>query len=214
MIKDLETLAEFEREYLRSRWICGSHGSSIMFKTLLVKIAKALSGADLPYMIIGGQAVLFYGSPRLTRDIDVTLGVGVDALERVLKAVEGMGLEIIPDDFEAFAKKTCVLPAKDASTGIRIDLIFSFSPYEKQAIQRARPVSFDDTAVMFASLEDVIIHKIFAGRPRDMEDVATILVRNPDFDGSYIRKWLKEFDRTMETKDFSGRFEQIGGRSG
>ncbi|GAH87084.1 unnamed protein product, partial [marine sediment metagenome] len=29
-------------------------------------------------MIIGGQAVLLYGEPRLTRDIDVTLGDDID----------------------------------------------------------------------------------------------------------------------------------------
>ncbi|MBW1778901.1 MAG: nucleotidyl transferase AbiEii/AbiGii toxin family protein, partial [Deltaproteobacteria bacterium] len=181
---------------------------------LLIRVARVLSGADLPYMIIGGQAVLLYGTPRLTRDIDVTLGVGVDEMERVLKAVERIGLEIIPEDFEAFVKKTFVLPAKDSSTGIRIDLIFSFSLYEKQAIERAQPVFFDDTAVMFASLEDVIIHKIFAGRARDMEDVATIMVKNPGYDRDYIQKWLKEFDRSMETNEFSGRFQEISRQAG
>ena len=42
-----------------------------MFEALLSKIAQSLGGAELPYMIIGGQAVLLYGTPRLTRDIDL-----------------------------------------------------------------------------------------------------------------------------------------------
>jgi hypothetical protein len=29
------------------------------------------------------------------------------------------------------------------------------------------------TRVMFAPVEDVIIHKVFAGRPRDLEDLAS-----------------------------------------
>ena len=33
-------------------------------------------------MLIGGQAVLLYGEPRLTRDIDITLGVDVDKIRR------------------------------------------------------------------------------------------------------------------------------------
>jgi hypothetical protein len=33
-------------------------------------------------MIIGGQAVLLYGEPRLTRDIDITLGVSAEHLDR------------------------------------------------------------------------------------------------------------------------------------
>jgi len=180
-----------------------------MFKTLLIRIARGLTSAGLPYMIIGGQAVLLYGSPRLTRDIDVTLGVGVDEMKRVLKTAAGMGLEIIPKDIETFIERTFVLPARDSATGIRVDLIFSFTPYEKQAIERTRPILFDDTAVMFASLEDVVIHKIFAGRPRDLEDAVTILAKNSDFDRDYIRKWLKEFDRTMATDGFSRKFAEL-----
>jgi len=169
-----------------------------MFKTLLIRIARELTTAGLPYMIIGGQAVLLYGSPRLTRDIDITLGVGVDEMERVLKAVGGMGLEIIPKEVEAFIEKTFVLPSKDGTTGIRIDLIFSFTPYEREAIERARPILFDDTPVMFASLEDAV----------------TILIKNPDFDRDYIRRWLKEFDRTMEANDFSRRFTELCAQAG
>ncbi|MDI3467220.1 MAG: hypothetical protein OJF50_006041 [Nitrospira sp.] len=46
-----------------------------MFTRLLERLATALDLAKIPYMIIGGQAVLLYGEPRLTRDIDVTLGI-------------------------------------------------------------------------------------------------------------------------------------------
>ena len=51
-----------------------------MFAQLLERLAVALDRAKIPYMIIGGQAVLLYGEPRLTRDIDVTLGVDVNRL--------------------------------------------------------------------------------------------------------------------------------------
>ncbi|GJL55165.1 MAG: hypothetical protein NPIRA02_22970 [Nitrospirales bacterium] len=40
-----------------------------------MKISKTLKRRRIPYMVIGGQAVLVYGEPRLTRDIDVTLKV-------------------------------------------------------------------------------------------------------------------------------------------
>ena len=51
-----------------------------MLESLLEKTAAALENAAIPYMIIGGQAVLVYGEPRLTKDIDITLGVGLDRL--------------------------------------------------------------------------------------------------------------------------------------
>ena len=64
--------------------------------------------------------------------------------------------------------------------------------------------------VAFASPEDLIIHKIFAGRPRDMEDVRFIIIKNPGIDRKYIRNWLKEFEVSAEEKkDFIITFEEI-----
>jgi hypothetical protein len=50
---------------------------------LLERIALELERAGIPYMVTGGQAVLLYGEPRLTRDIDITLGVSTDQLDLV-----------------------------------------------------------------------------------------------------------------------------------
>ena len=44
-----------------------------MFEALLERIGGTIERAGIPYMVIGGQAVLLYGEPRLTQDIDITL---------------------------------------------------------------------------------------------------------------------------------------------
>ena len=49
----------------------------------------------------------------------------------------------------------------------------------------------------FATLEDVVVHKIVAGRPRDLDDVKSIVLKNPAYDGRYIERWLHEFDRSL-----------------
>jgi len=180
-----------------------------MFDKTLSKIGKSLKKHDLPYIIIGGQAVLLYGEPRLTRDIDITLGVSVDLLETLLSVVKELSLKPLPEDIEKFVRQTMVLPALDEATGIRVDFIFSFTPYETEAIKRAKRVTILDQKVNFASPEDLVIHKIFSGRPRDIEDVRTVLVKNPDIDKQYIRRWLKEFDNSSEENNFIKIFEGI-----
>ena len=40
-----------------------------MFKQPLEALAQNLDGRGIPYMVVGGQAVLLYCEPRLTRDI-------------------------------------------------------------------------------------------------------------------------------------------------
>jgi len=179
-----------------------------MFQQLLAKIADALNRLRIAYMVIGGQAVLLYGEPRLTKDIDITLGVGVEGFARIIDLVRELALKILIDDPEAFARKTMVLPVIEDATGIRVDFIFSHSPYEEQAITRTRAVPFGQTAVNFASLEDVVIHKIIAGRGRDIDDVRAILLKNPGYDTDYITRWLKEFDESLQ-EDFSGVFHKI-----
>jgi hypothetical protein len=54
-----------------------------VFKKLLGNVASALNRHCIPYMVIGGQAVLIYGEPRLTKDIDIALGIGTDGIEKV-----------------------------------------------------------------------------------------------------------------------------------
>jgi predicted nucleotidyltransferase len=180
-----------------------------MFEKILSQIGVSLNKHNLPYMIVGGQAVLLYGEPRLTRDIDITLGVDVDRLGEVLVVVRELSLKALPKEIESFVRETMVLPVLDEHTGIRVDFIFSFTPYETGAIKRARKIKIIDQEVNFTSPEDLIIHKIFAGRPRDIEDVRTVLLKNPDVDLQYIRGWLKEFDEASKEKDFLKTFEGI-----
>ncbi len=179
-----------------------------MFENLLKKIASHLLKQNIPYMIIGGQAVLVHGEPRLTKDIDVTLGIGVDELRRIEAVIREMDLKYLVPEVEEFVKETMVLPVVDKESGIRIDFTFSFSPYERQAIERAIDIELGGASIRFASLEDVVIHKIIARRARDIEDVKSILLINPDYDRKYIRMWLFEFDKSLG-ENFTETFEEV-----
>jgi hypothetical protein len=179
-----------------------------MFQTLLGKLARALDGAGIPYMVIGGQAVLLHGEPRLTRDIDVTLGVDSSACPRVLALGRSIGLSPSVPDVERFVQKTNVLPLSGEPAAIRIDLIFSFTPYETQAIERASSHNVSDTPVRFATPEDLIIHKLVAGRPRDLEDVRGILSRQKHLDEVYLKRWLPTF-REVVGRDLLQEWESI-----
>jgi hypothetical protein len=82
-----------------------------VFQKLLKKLAAGLNRARIPYMVIGGQAVLIYGEPRLTRDIDVSLGVGAEKLEALLGLCSRLKLKTLVKDAGAFVSQTFTLPA-------------------------------------------------------------------------------------------------------
>lgn len=164
------------------------------FAELIARLAVALEAKSIPFMLIGGQAVLLHGEPRLTQDVDVTMGVGPDRIPDLLDVCEALGLQPLPEDPDAFARETFVLPAADLGTGLRLDLIFSTTPYEAQAIDRAVLVDVGSREVPFATAEDLVLHKLFAGRPRDLEDAAGVVRRKgSELDWAYLEQWAREF---------------------
>lgn len=169
-----------------------------MFEEILSKIGASLKKHNIPYMIIGGQAVLLYGEPRLTRDIDLTLGVNTEYVDELLKVIRELSLKPIPENIKLFVQQTMVLPALEETTGIRVDFIFSFTTYEIEAIKKARKITIIGQEVCFASPE-----------ARDIEDVRSIILKNLDIDTQYIRRWLKEFDKSSDKKDFLKTFEEV-----
>ena len=181
-----------------------------MLEKLIKKIAQRLDEDKIPYMVIGGQAVLVYGRARLTRDIDITLGLDTDGFSLVEKVCKKLNLRILPEKPEEFAEETKVLPTEEPKSKIRVDFVFSFSEYERKALERVVPVQIDNYPVMFASCEDVIIHKIVAGRAVDEEDVKSILIKNKDsIDFEYITGWLLEFSKISEHEGILEGFNRL-----
>lgn len=164
------------------------------FAAFIATISRELTSRRIPFMLIGGQAVLLHGQPRLTEDIDITLGIDPSRLAVVVEVCESLDLQPLPPDPDAFVRDTYVLPAGHRATGLRVDFIFSTTPYERQAIERAIRVTLGGAEVPFATAEDLIIHKLFAGRARDEEDAAGVARRQSNrLDWDYIERWVREF---------------------
>ena len=158
-------------------------------------------------MLIGGQGVLLYGEPRLTQDVDVTLGIDLTRLSELVSVVREMGFELLVDDVDEFVRQTWVLPTLDGSTGLRVDFILSWTEYERKAIERAHSVQVEGYPVRYATAEDLIIHKIFSGRARDLEDVRSILIRQ-QVNLEEIKRWLNSFEKSTG-EDYLSRLESV-----
>lgn len=180
------------------------------FSGFIAELSRRLQARRLPFMLIGGQAVLLHGRPRLTEDIDVTLGAGPEAWRSVREVCDELGLTPLPQDLEGFVRDTFVLPARHGATGIRVDFIFSKTAYERQAIDRAVPVTLGRVTVPFAAAEDLILHKLFAGRPRDLEDVAGVVRRKgAELDWGYLERWAREFAAVPGREGMPGAVERL-----
>lgn len=180
------------------------------FSAFIARIARELTGRQLPFMLIGGQAVLLHGQPRLTEDIDITLGVDPSQLHVLEDVCGALGLEPLPQDVAAFVRDTFVLPARHPETAIRVDFIFSTTPYERQAIERAVLVLLQGVSVPFAAAEDLIIHKLFAGRARDLEDAVGVARRQGSaLDWAYVERWAREFANLPGHEEMPARVARL-----
>ncbi|TAK59711.1 MAG: hypothetical protein EPO24_07420 [Bacteroidetes bacterium] len=179
-----------------------------VFERLIVKIAKALNREKISYMVIGGQAVIVHGAPRFTRDIDITLGIDTDEAERIYKIARELSLEPGKGVTKDFVKRNALFSVEEQKTKVVVDFIFSFLPYERQAIERAVTIRLGKAEIRFATAEDTIIHKLFAGRPLDIQDVKSIVNGNRKIDKKYLKKWLKDFS-LHSGRDLVREYEDI-----
>ncbi len=164
------------------------------FSGLMARIARELRDRQIPFMFIGVQAVILHGEPRITADIDVTLGDDPSRLPELREVCAALSLTPLPADLDRFVRERFVLPTRDVLTGIRVDFIFSTIAYERQAIGRAVRVEMEGEEVPFTTAEDLIIHKLFAGRAGDLDDAMSVARRKGNqLDWDYIEAWSRAF---------------------
>ena len=171
------------------------------------EIASFLEEQNIPYAVIGGLAVQYWGEARTTRDVDVVILVTPDRLESFFNAAVRRFKPRLQDAV-TFAQTNRVLLIS-GTDGTPVDISLGIPGYEEEVIQRTVTVRLPgQRAIRLISPEDLIIHKCVAGRPRDQEDIERVLVRQRlSVDIPYVRQWLSEFAGLIESHDVVGILE-------
>jgi hypothetical protein len=186
----------------------------------LVTAARALQGAldqlAPRSMIIGGIAVIAQGVPRTTADVDATLELpSTDAAEALILAFQEHGIEARIGDAAAFARRSQVFLMRHRETGIPLDLSMAWLPFEQQAIDCRQTVDFAGITLQVARAEDLVIYKMVAARPRDLEDAKALLALHRDaIDVTRVGRVLAEFDQALEDGDRVAKLDALLARMG
>ncbi|WP_337871920.1 nucleotidyltransferase [Ignavibacterium sp.] len=170
------------------------------FENTLKEIDSFCQINSIEYAIIGGVAVVSYGSFRTTRDVDVTILCEIEDLEKIHGLFIQEFTPILNDSLDFF-KKNFVLPLKPKSVNIRIYVIAGLTEFDKLMINRKQRKSFGKSTVFICSLEDLIIYKLFANRLQDLADVEGLIKINKNqLDLNYLLNKIAEFS-TIDRKD-------------
>jgi hypothetical protein len=166
------------------------------------------------FCLIGGIALMRWGEPRETIDVDVTLLTGFGHEEEFIRALLGLYAARVPDPL-AFALTHRVLLLQAAS-GVGIDVALGGMPFEESAVARATPYEFaPGVFLLTASAEDLIVMKAFAARPKDWVDVEGIVIRQgARLDWNYIDHHLRPLVVLKEEPEILERLARIRADAG
>lgn len=166
-----------------------------------------------PWYLFGAQAVIAFGVPRLSADVDVTLKLSADTTEPFVDAMRANGFQLRIGDPE-FVRRTSVLPFLHLSTGMPVDVVLAASGLEDEFLQRARPIEIEGVEIPTIDREDLIIAKVLAGRPKDLEDARGLWkIHGAELDVPRIRHILQLLEEALAQSDLLPTFEAILRRS-
>jgi hypothetical protein len=133
-------------------------------------LRQILADSGISTVVIGAHAANRYRlEVRNTVDLDL-LAATLDGAAEALRAA-GCDVRSVSDDGLEY-----LVCARVGSA--RVDVLLAETYYQRLAIDRA----VDGVL----TVEDVIVHKLIAGRPRDLDDIASILAAGVSVDDAYV----------------------------
>lgn len=171
-------------------------------------ITAFLERKGRPSCVIGGVAVSRWGEPRATEDVDLTVLADFGEERAVLMELLSEYPSRISEP-EAFADANRIalllLPGN-----IKADISLAAFPFEREAIERSTGWDLPESLrIRTCSAEDLVIYKLVAGRPGDIQDISGIVHRQGQgLDLARIRHWGAQFAELKEDPDLLRPFEE------
>jgi hypothetical protein len=173
------------------------HG--VALKQAIFSVIDFLKQEKTAYLILGGVAVGMIGEPRLTADFDLDIFLSRTKVTGFLVKAKSYGFRV--DEREAKERADQFGTFRIFSGDIPIDFILASTTLEKEAYHRSQKMVLFGKEMSFPTPEDLILLKLIPGRPKDLIDVESIVLRHwKKLDLAYLRKWTQKI--CDEAEDF------------
>ena len=161
-------------------------------------------------MVIGGVAVIAHGVPRLTIDIDATVVATAVTPAKAAAALAQMGILPRIPDAESFAAQHHVLLCVHEASGTPVDLSFAWLPFEEEALSLSEACDYAGVAIRIPRSEDLVIYKLVASRPRDVDDAeALMILHGAEMNLARVRRVVGEFSALLEDDQRVNMLERL-----
>jgi hypothetical protein len=162
----------------------------------LQKLIKLLENRNIPYMIIDGYALPFYGRVRTTLDIDIAVAIKTkQEHEQLRKWLHEIDVEVT-----LYAPNNPVMVIVDRKDKVEAELWLKPEgiTFDNETLKRRRKAKLSDNiSAWIISPEDFITNKL--ARPDrgavDEQDVKSVLIRQAGkLDNKYLTKRAQQAD--------------------
>ena len=162
------------------------------------------------FCVIGGIALLRWGQPRYTRDVDVTIFSGFGREDEFIDPILAAGYRGRTPDAGTFARRSRVLLI-ESPTGVPIDVALGGLPFEEEMIERSTLFEYaEGCSLRTCSAEDLVVLKLFAFRTQDRLDVETVVVRQRGrLDWEYVRRQMQPLAELKEQPEILREVERL-----
>lgn len=156
-----------------------------------------LEKLNVPLAVMGGIALSAWKYVRATRDMNLLVGVRETDIATLLQPLSEAGIRPKRQpplvNLGGLQVVQLLYEPRDAYVDLQIDLLLADSPYHVQALARRVPTRLPDLDldVFVLPCEDLILHKLLAGRLLDRADAVALLRANrPTLDQDYLLHWV------------------------
>jgi hypothetical protein len=179
----------------------------------LADLVKWLDDTKVPSMIIGGVAASVLGRPRLTQDVDALAILPEADWANAVSTAARHGIHPRIENPLDFARRSRVLLMRHAESGIDIDVTFGRLSFEQTAVDNSEVHDIGGLRVRLPRVEDLLVMKAIARRPKDLQDIEGLLAAHPEADVASARQWVREFATAMSMSDMLVDFDTVVARS-
>jgi hypothetical protein len=175
----------------------------------LLDLGRWLDAIQAQAVVVGGVAASFLGRPRFTQDIDALALISEPEWSAAVAAAANF--DIVPriDDAVDFAHRSRVLLLRHRESAIDIDVILGGLPFEEDAVANAKRYVIGGVNVRLPKVEDLMIMKAVAHRPRDLQDIEGLLQAHPNLDLLSVRQWVREFASVTAMSELIDDFDKL-----
>lgn len=174
----------------------------------LVAFAGLAKRERLRWYLFGAQAVAVYGVQRASADLDITIDLGDRTLDDLAEPFARAGFAARFAD-RAFAAATRVFPVVHTASSWPIDLVLAGPGLEQEFLARARGHTVARTRISVLSPEDLIVTKLLAQRPKDLEDVRGLVRKVATLDHAQIVKTLARLEAALDRSDLRPLYAKL-----